>query len=161
MARPVVPIPVGRGVVRVDVARTIVRTIVHVPTATNGTHHVTINEVGVKKTPSRRALQSRMWKIIAFSDFLRLFLEENYVFRMKFLWRERGLRPPLPLARQSPPLGEVKARPEVPRPEGRGVDRENGARTRDRTRVHGPTATNGTHHVTSNEVGVVAIICRG
>lgn len=161
MARPVVPIPVGRGVVRVDVARTIVRTIVHVPTATNGTHHVTINEVGVKETPSRRALQSRMRKIIAFSDFLRLFLEENYVFRMKFLWRERGLRPPLPLARQSPPLGEVKARPEVPIPVGRGGVRVDVARTIGRTSGHGPTATNGTHHVTSNEVGVVAIICRG
>ena len=161
MARPVVPIPVGRGVVRVDVARTIVRTIVHVPTATNGTHHVTSNEVGVKETPSRRALQSRMRKIIAFSDSLRLFLEENYVFRMKFLWRERGLRPPLPLARQSPPLGEVKARPVGPRPVGRGVERGDVARTIGRTRGHVPTATNGTHHGTSNEGGVVAIICRG
>ena len=161
MARPVVPIPVGRGVVRVDVARTIVRTIVHVPTATNGTHHVTINEVGVKETPSRRALQSRMRKIIAFSDFLRLFLEENYVFRMKFLWRERGLRPPLPLARQSPPLGEVKARPVVPSPEGRGEGRVDVARTKDRTIGHVPTATNGTHHGTRNEGGVVAIVSCG
>lgn len=161
MARPVVPIPVGRGVVRVDVARPIVRTIVHVPTATNGTHHVGINEVGVKKSPSRCALQSRMRKIIAFSDFLRLFLEENYVFRMKFLWRERGLRPPLPLARQSPPLGEVKARPVGPMPVGRGGERVDEARPRGRTSGHVPTATNGTHHVGINEVGVVAIICRG
>ena len=48
-ARPVVPIPVGGGVVRVDVARTIVATIVHVPTAANGTHSVGINEVGVRE----------------------------------------------------------------------------------------------------------------
>ena len=47
-ARPVVPIPVGGGVVRVDVARTIVATIVHVATAANGTHSVGINEVGGK-----------------------------------------------------------------------------------------------------------------
>ena len=84
MARPVVPIPVGRGVVRVDVARPIVRTIVHVPTATNGTHHVGINEVGVKKSPSRCALQSRMRKIIAPRIFFCLFLEDNYVFRNFF-----------------------------------------------------------------------------
>lgn len=48
MARPVVPIRVGRGVVRVDVARTIVGTIVQVATTTHGAHDVGINEVGVK-----------------------------------------------------------------------------------------------------------------
>ena len=47
-ARPVVPIRVRGGVVRVDVARTIVATIVHVATAANGTHSVGINEVGVR-----------------------------------------------------------------------------------------------------------------
>lgn len=48
MARPVVPIPVRRGVVRVDVARTIVGTIVHVAPTAHGTNRVGINEVGVK-----------------------------------------------------------------------------------------------------------------
>ncbi len=49
MARPVVPIRVGRGVVRVDVARTIVGTIVQVAPTPNSTHCVGINEVGVRK----------------------------------------------------------------------------------------------------------------
>ena len=49
MARPVVPIRVRWSVVRVDVARTIVTTIVHVATTANGTHRVRIDEVGVKE----------------------------------------------------------------------------------------------------------------
>lgn len=49
MARPVVPVRVRGRVVRVDVARTSVGTIVHVATAANGTNHVGINEVGVKE----------------------------------------------------------------------------------------------------------------
>ena len=92
MARPVVPIRVGRVVVRVDVARAGVGTVVHVATAANGANHVTINEVGVKSYFTS-ALQSRMRKIIASSNFLRLFLEENYVFRMKFLRRGGGCGP--------------------------------------------------------------------
>ena len=48
MARPVVPIRVRRGVVRVDVARTIVAAVIDVSTATDSPDHVGINEVGVR-----------------------------------------------------------------------------------------------------------------
>ena len=48
MARPVVPIRIRRGVVRVDVAGTIVGSVVQVATTANRTHYVGINEVGVK-----------------------------------------------------------------------------------------------------------------
>lgn len=48
MARPVVPIRVRGGVVRVDVARAIVGTVVQVAPTPNSTHRVGINEVGVK-----------------------------------------------------------------------------------------------------------------
>ena len=48
MARPVVPIRVRGGVVRVDVARTIVGSVVQVAPTANRTHYVGINEVGVK-----------------------------------------------------------------------------------------------------------------
>ena len=48
MARPVVPIRIRGSVVRVDVARTIVGTIVQVAPTAHSTHSVGINEVGVK-----------------------------------------------------------------------------------------------------------------
>lgn len=63
MARPVVPIRVGGGVVRVDVARTIVGTIVQVAPTAHSTHSVGINEVGVKtESLHDSVLQSQMWK---------------------------------------------------------------------------------------------------
>ena len=48
MARPVVPIRVRGGIVRVDVARAIVGTIVQVAPTAHSTHGVGINEVGVR-----------------------------------------------------------------------------------------------------------------
>ncbi len=53
-ARPVVPIRVRGRVVRVDVARTIVGTIVQVAPTAHGTHDVGINEVGVKTETASR-----------------------------------------------------------------------------------------------------------
>lgn len=52
MARPVVPVAIRGGVVRVDVAGAVVQTVDDVATATDSTHHVGINQVRVKK-PSR------------------------------------------------------------------------------------------------------------
>ena len=72
MARPVVPIPVGRGVVRVDVARTIIAAVIEIPTPTNGTHHVGIHQVGVKK-PSRRCTvipDAEDYSILEFSSLV-------------------------------------------------------------------------------------------
>lgn len=92
MARPVVPIRVGRVVVRVDVARAGVGTVVHVATAANGANHVTINEVGVKSYFTS-ALQSRMRKIIAGLFSPRILLEENYGFRNYFFMRRPLARP--------------------------------------------------------------------
>ena len=61
----VVPIRVGRSVVRVDVARAIVRAIVQVAATTDSTHNVGIHEVGgsgQNRPPD--TLQSRLSDII-------------------------------------------------------------------------------------------------
>ena len=83
MARPVVPIRVRRGVVRVDVARTIVATVIDVSTPTDSPDHVGINEVGVKTgRPHESALQSQIWK-----DYSRLFsfpLEIGRILRISY-----------------------------------------------------------------------------
>ena len=69
-ARPVVPIRVRGRIVRVDVARAIIATVIDVSTPTDSPDHVGINEVGVKTgRPHESALQSQIWK-----DYSRLFL---------------------------------------------------------------------------------------
>ena len=167
MARPVVPIRVGRVVVRVDVARAGVGTVVHVATAANGANHVTINEVGVKSYFTS-ALQSRMRKIIAGLFSSRILLEENYVFRNFFLYASAacaagitwGLRPPLPLARHSPLLDEEKARPVGPR-RVRGSDvRVDVARPRIPAVREVAATADSPDHGGIDQVGVVTGVCR-
>ena len=83
MARPVVPIRVRGRVVRVDVARAIVATVIDVSTPTDSPDHVGINEVGVKTgRPHESALQSQIWK-----DYSRLFsypLENGRILRIPY-----------------------------------------------------------------------------
>ena len=133
MARPVVTIRVRRGVVRVDVARTIVAAVIDVSTATDSPDHVGINEVGVKTgRPHEMHCSPKLWMIIAGSDLLCLFLEENYGLRMKKLsfcvGRCRGREekgPAVPSAAYAAftPTGRRKGptRRAKTRPKGRGT----------------------------------------
>ena len=93
MARPVVPIRVRGSVVRVDVARTIVATVINVPTTAHSPDDMRIDEVGVKGSLHESALQSRLRKIIAGLFSPRILLEENYVFRNFFFMRRPLARP--------------------------------------------------------------------
>ena len=84
MARPVVPIRIRRGVVRGDVARAIVGTVVQVAPTPNSTHRVGINEVGVKiEIPTKVYCDPKLWMIITNRFSFCLFLEENYEMRME------------------------------------------------------------------------------
>ena len=70
-ARPVVPIRVRRSVVRVDVARAIVGTIVQVAPTAHSTHGVGINEVGVRgRTPTKVHCNPKFAEIITNSFLL-------------------------------------------------------------------------------------------
>ena len=150
MARPVVPIRVRRGVVRVDVARAIVAAIVHVPTAANGTHHVGINEVGVRsKIPTKMHCSPKLWMIIAGLSLLCLFLEENYGLRMKKLSfcvgrcrgrEEKGPAVPSAACAAFTPTGRRKGptRRTNARTKGRRTRRRSaGQRSGQRSRTHG------------------------
>ena len=84
MARPVVPIRVRGRVVRVDVARAIVATVIDVSTPTDSPDHVGINEVGVKiEIPTKVYCDPKLWMIITNRFSFCLFLEDNYEIRMK------------------------------------------------------------------------------
>ena len=91
-ARPVVPIRVRRRVVRVDVARTIVGTIVQVAPTAHSTHDVGINEVGMRsqRPPRKCTAIPNLWMIIAGCFYSRLKLEDYSVFRMSFLQGDGG-----------------------------------------------------------------------
>ena len=84
MARPGVPRRVGRIVVRVDVARTIVTTVIHVSTTANRAHHVGINEVGVREETSTKVhCNPKFAEIITAYSIIFLLLLENNGMRYK------------------------------------------------------------------------------